>query len=215
MYQVRGRNLPQSEYMVCATYRKKGKDVCPSHQIRNSEIEKHLLAGIREITGYVQAHEDEFVEMITKKSRAEVDKSLRDGKRELEQSQARIHKLDEIIQRLYEDNIEGKISDERFAKMSENYEAEQKTLECRVTELRSMIATQQESSVNVDLFLAKVRKYTNVRELTPEIIREFVDRIEIFKPERISGHKVQRMRIVWNCIGEFIPPQPKNNEKSA
>lgn len=60
-----------------------------------------------------------------------------------------------------------------------------------------------------------VRKYTDVRELTPEIIREFVDRIEIFKPERISGHKVQRMRIVWNCIGEFMPPQPKNNEKSA
>ena len=99
--------------------------------------------------------------------------------------------------------------------MSENYEAEQKTLECRVTELRSMIATQQESSVNVDLFLAKVRKYTDIRELTPEIIREFVDHIEVYKPERISGHKVQKMRIVWNCIGEFMPPQLKKNEKSA
>lgn len=215
MYQVRGRSLPQSEYMVCATYRKKGKDICPSHQIRNSVIEKYLLAGIREITGYVQSHEDEFVEMITKKSRADVERSLRDGKRELEQSQARIHKLDEIIQRLYEDNIEGKISDERFAKMSENYEAEQRTLESRVTELRSLIATQQESSVNVDTFLAKVRKYTDIRELTPEIIREFVERIEIFKPELMNGHRVQKMRIVWNCIGEFMPPQPKNTEKSA
>lgn len=215
MYQVRGRSLPQSEYMVCATYRKKGKDICPSHQMRNSVIERYLLAGIREITGYVQENEDAFVEMITKKSRAEVDRSLRDDKRELEQSQARIHKLDEIIQRLYEDNIEGKISDERFAKMSESYETEQKTLECHVTELRSMIATQQESSVNVDLFLAKVRKYTDIRELTPEIIREFVERIEVFKPEQINGHKVQKMRIVWNCIGEFMPPQPKKNEKSA
>ena len=215
MYQVRSRSLPQSEYMVCATYRKKSKDICPSHQIRNSVIEKQILAGIREITGYVQANEDEFMEMITKKSRAEVDRSLRDGKRELEQSQARIHKLDEIIQRLYEDNIEGKISDDRFIKMSENYEAEQKTLECRVTELRSMITTQQESSVNVDLFLAKVRKYTDVRELTPKIIREFVERIEVFKPEHIGRHKVQRLRIVWNCIGEFMPPQPKKTEKSA
>lgn len=155
------------------------------------------------------------MQMITKKSRAKVDRSLRDGKRELEQSQVRIHKPDEIIKRLYEDKIEGKISDERFTKMSENYEAEQKTLECRVTELRSMIATQQESSVNVDLFLAKVRKYTDVRELTPEIIREFVDRIEIFKPERVSEHKVQRMHIVWNCIEEFMPPQPKSKEKPA
>ena len=92
---------------------------------------------------------------------------------------------------------------------------DEETERCRVTELRSMIATQQESSVNVDLFLAKVRKYTDVRELTPEIIREFVDHIEVYKPERISGHKVQRMRIVWNCIGEFMPPQPKKDEKTA
>lgn len=215
MYQVRGRNLPQSEYMVCATYRKKGKDICPSHQIRNSVIEKYLLAGIREITGYAQVNEDEFVEMITKKSRADVERSLRDGKREMEQSQARIHKLDEIIQRLYEDNIEGKISDERFVKMSENYETEQKTLEARVTELLDQIDSQQESSVNIDRFLALVRKYTDVRELTPEIIREFVERIEIFKPERINGHKVQRMRIVWNCIGEFMPPAAAEHKETA
>ena len=216
MYQVRGRNLPQSEYMVCATYRKKGKDICPSHQIHNRVIEEHLLAGIREIVSYVQSYEDNFVEMITKKTRAEVDRSLRDGKRELEQSQARIHKLDEIIQRLYEDNIEGKISDERFVKMSESYEAEQKTLESRVAELRSQIASQQESNINVDTFIAKVRKYTDVPELTPEIIREFVDRVEIYKPERMNGYKIQRMRIIWNCIGEFMPPpQPKTDEKSA
>ena len=215
MYQVRGRSLPQSEYMVCATYRKKGKEICPSHQIRNSVIEKYLLAGIREITEYVRVHEDEFVEMITRKSRADVERGLRDGKRELEQSQARIHKLDDIIRRLYEDNIEGKVSDERFAKMTESYEAEQKTLESRVAQLREQIAAQQESSVNVDRFLALVRRYTDIRELTPEIIREFVERIEIYQAERVCGKKVQRMRIVWNCIGEFMPPQPKKNEESA
>ena len=215
MYQVRGRSLPQSEYMVCATYRKKGKEICPSHQIRNSVIEKYLLAGIREITEYVRVHEDEFVEMITRKSRADVERGLRDGKRELEQSQARIHKLDDIIRRLYEDNIEGKVSDERFAKMTESYEAEQKTLESRVVQLREQIAAQQESSVNVDRFLALVRRYTDIRELTPEIIREFVERIEVYQAERVCGKKVQRMRIVWNCIGEFMPPQPKKNEESA
>lgn len=215
MYQVRGRSLPQSEYMVCATYRKKGKEVCPSHQIRNSVIEKYLLVGIREITEYVRVHEDEFVEMVTRKSRAAAERSLRDGKRELEQAQARIRKLDDIIRRLYEDNIEGKISDERFAKMTESYEAEQKTLESRVAELREQIADQQESSVNVDRFLALVRRYTDIRELTPEIIREFVERIEVYQAERVCGKKIQRMRIVWNCIGEFMPPQPKKKEESA
>ena len=213
MYQIRGRNLLQSEYMVCATYRKKGKEVCPSHQIRNSVIEDFLLSGIREITAYARANEDAFVEMVTKKSRAESDRSLKDAKRELEQAQGRIRKLDGIIQRLYEDNIEGKISDERFMKMSENYEVEQKELESRTAELREQIAAQQESAVNIDRFLALVRKYTDVRELTPEIIREFVERIEVYQTERIGGKKVQRMRIVWNCIGEFLPRQ--KDEKTA
>lgn len=215
LYQVRGRSLPQSEYMVCATYRKKGKEVCPSHQIRNCVLEGHLLDGIRSVTAFAREHEDEFVEMVTKKKRAEADRSLRDGKREMEQAQARIRKLDEIIQHLYEDNLEGKISDERFVKLNENYENEQKTLEARVSELRGLISAEQESSVNVEHFLDLVRKYTDIRELNAELIREFVERIMVYKAERIDGRRVQRIRIVWNCIGEFMPPMPQKEEKTA
>jgi site-specific DNA recombinase len=91
---------------VCATYRKI-KGGCSSHQIRNVVVEELLLDGIRRVTAFARDHEDEFVEMVTKKTRTDLDKSMRDGKRELEQSQARISKLDDIIQRLYEDNIEG------------------------------------------------------------------------------------------------------------
>lgn len=205
MYYVRGRNLPQKEYMVCATYRKKGKDICPSHQITCEVIERFLLEGIREITAFAGANEDEFVGMIEKKSRAETDRALKDAMRELEQAQSRIHKLDEIIQRLYEDNIEGKISDERFIKMSESYENEQKKLESRTNALRGQIASQQENRDSADRFLKIVRKYTDITELTPEIIREFVERVEVFKAERIDGKRVQRLRIVWNCIGDFTP----------
>ena len=209
LYQVRStRFSPGQEYMVCATYRKKGKEKCTSHQIRNSVIEEFLLDGIRSMTAYVREHEDKFVEMVTKLSRAETEKALRDEKRELEQAQARVHKLDTIIQRLYEDNVEGKISDERFAKMSESYEAEQKALEGRIMELRSSIAAQQESRVNVNSFVALVRKHTDIRELSAEIIREFVERVEVFQPAQVGGRKVQRLRIVWNCIGEFAPLQP-------
>ena len=215
LYQVRGRSLPQSEYMVCATYRKKGKEVCPSHQIRNCVLEELLLDGIRSVTAFAREHEDEFVEMVTKKKRAEVDRSLRDGKREMEQAQTRIRKLDEIIQHLYEDNLEGKISDERFVKLSENYENEQKTLGARVSELRSLIASEQEATVNVERFLDLVRKYTDIQELTAEVIREFVERIYVHKAERVDGRRIQRIRIVWNCIGEFTPPMPQKEEKTA
>lgn len=153
--------------------------------------------------------------MVTKKKRAEADRSLRDGKREMEQAQTRIRKLDEIIQHLYEDNLEGKISDERFVKLNENYENEQKTLEARVSELRGLITAEQESSVNVERFLDLVRKYTDIRELNAELIREFVEKIMVFKAERIDGRRVQRIRIIWNCIGEFMPPMPQKEEKTA
>lgn len=218
LYQVRGRGWEhEKEYFVCATYRKI-KGGCSSHQIRNAVVEELLLDGIRRVTAFARDCEDEFVEMVTKKTRSELDKSMRDSRRELEQAQARIAKLDEIIQRLYEDNIEGKISDERFAKMTANYEAEQQTLEKRVTELKSIMTENKESALNVDHFLTLVRKYTDIKELTAEIIREFVEKIYVYKAERIDGRRVQRIKIVWNCIGEFEPPvstSTTKNEKSA
>ena len=218
MYQVRGRGWEhEKEYFVCATYRKV-KGGCSSHQIRNVVVEELLLDGIRRVTAFARNFEEEFVEMVTKKTRSELDKSMRDSKRELEQAQARIAKLDEIIQRLYEDNIEGKISDERFAKMTANYEAEQQALEKRVTELKSIMTEDKESALNVDHFLSLVRKYTDIKELTAEIIREFVEKIYVYKAERIDGRRVQRIKIVWNCIGEFDPPvstSTTKNEKSA
>ena len=215
MYQVRGRSLPQSEYMVCATYRKKGKDICLSHQIRNSVIEEFLLAGIKEISSYVKCHEAEFVELITNKSKRETDKTLRDSKRELEQAQSRIDKLDNIIQRLYEDNIEGKISDERFIKLSETYECEQSELKNRISELNQIISAEQDNAANTERFISLVRKYTEIQELNAENIREFVDKVYIYNPEYLNGRKIQKIKILWNCIGEFMPPSSQKNEKTA
>ena len=99
--------------------------------------------------------------------------------------------------------------------MSESYETEQKALEERITALRGSIATQQANRVNVDSFIALVRKHIDIRELNAEIIREFVERIEVFQAERVYGKKVQKLRIVWNCIGSFNPPQPDGKEKTA
>ena len=210
LYQVRGRTLPQKEYFVCSTYRKV-KGGCSSHQVRNEVIEELLLADIRNITAFARDHEDEFVAMVTKMSRSESERNLRDSKRELEQAQNRIRKLDEIIQRLYEDNLEGKISDERFSKMTANYEAEQSTLETRVAELQKLIAAERERAVNVDHFLALVRKYTDIQELTAGIIREFVKRVYVYQSERIDSKKVQRIRIEYNCIGEITAPKQRKS----
>lgn len=160
--------------------------------------------------GHVVIHE--FLEMVTKKFLAELNKSQREGKRELEQAMQRISKLDKIIQRLYKDNVEGKISDERFAKMSSNYEAEQEQLEARIKELKHLLSAEKEESLNASHFLDLVRRYTDIRELDAEIIREFVEKIYVYKVARVDGHRVQRIKIIWNCIGELSTPA---NEKSA
>ena len=142
-------------------------------------MEEILLREIRKITAYAREHEDEFVELITKQSEKELNQQLRNSHKELEQATARITKLDTIIQRLYEDNIDGKISDERFMKMTETYEVEQKELLMRKNELNSFIDQAKEQSLNVDSFLKVVRKYTGITEITGEIIRSFVEKIDV------------------------------------
>lgn len=206
LYQVRGRCLPQSEYMVCATYRKKGKSVCPSHQIRNSVIEQLLLEDLQRVTAYARNHEGEFLRLVTRNSEKALDRELRDCRKEYEQAKARIAKLDTLIQRIYEDNVEGKISDDRFAKLSGNYETEQAHLQSRVEELQRFLDDAKEKSLNADHFLALVRKYTDIRELDAEIIREFVERINVFQAEKVDGHRQQRIQIIYNCIGAVDLP---------
>jgi len=206
LYQVRTKDWGYEKYhFVCGTYRKI-KGGCTSHQIRNVVVEEILLDGIRNITAYAREHEDEFVKLITDKSKAEISKAQRDCKRELEKATLRVDKLDTIISKLYEDNVEGKISDERFMKMSASYEEEQKTLTERIAEIKSSMDTDMEKSLNVEHFLKMVRKYTDIQELTAEIIREFIEKVYIHQTVKVDGQKVQKVKIIWNCIGEFTAP---------
>ena len=150
--------------------------------------------------------------MVTKQSQEELSRSLRDIKRKPGQARTCTYKLYEIIRQLYEDNIYGKIIDERFSLMIASYDEEHHTPESRVTALKYLIASEKERGANVDSFLAIVRKYTDNREPTAEIIREFVDKVCVLRTERVGGCKVRRIRIEWNCIGEFDPPVTKGQK---
>lgn len=171
------------------------------------------MADLQQVTAFAREHEPEFVEMVTKSKSREIDRSLRECRKEYEQARARISKLDTIVQRLYEDNIEGKISDERFAKMTATYDAEQKQLESRVVELQAFLDEAKEKSLNTEYFLSLVRKYTDIKELDAEIIREFVERIIVFQAEKVDGHRQQRIQIVYNYIGAL--DIPSKTEKTA
>ncbi len=214
LYQVRARGWThEQEHFVCATYRKqKGK--CSSHQIHNVQVEKILLTEINRMLAFVRERESEFVELLTKKNERELNRQFRECSRELEQATQRITKLDSIIQRLYEDNLDGKISDERFVKMTATYEQEQKVLQTQVITLRETLATAKSQQLNIDSFLAHVKKYTEVKELDAEIIRTLVERIDVFKPEKVPGTRTKKQTILihWNFIGAVeLPPEQKTS----
>lgn len=153
-------------------------------------------------------NESEFIELVTKQSEKDLNRQLRDSHKELEQAKCRIAKLDTIVQRLYEDNLDGKISGERSARMSATYDTEQKQLVQRQAELQEFIDKSKEQTSNVDSFLKVVRKYTDITELTAEIIRSFVERIDVYKPEKVPGTRTKKQTICihWNFIGAVDIP---------
>ena len=217
LYQVRARGWShEQEYFTCASYRK-GQGLCSPHQIHNVQVEEILLQRLRQITAYARAHETEFVELVTKQNEKELARLMRDSNKELAQAKDRIRKLDAIMQRLYEDNIEGKISDERFARMSATYEVEQKGLETRVSELETAIAEAREERLSVDSFLGVVRRYTDITELTAEIIRSFVEKIEVKTPEKVPGTRTKKQTLViwWNFIGAVDIPDEQTEQRET
>ncbi len=122
--------------------------------------------------------------------------------------------LDTIIQRLYEDNVIGKLTDERFAKMSASYEREQEGLKASIAELAAMVQDSEAQAVNVQSFLKVVRKYTQPDKLTAAMLREFVEKIVVHAPDKSSGHRVQRIDVHYNFIGE-IDLSPEYAQKTT
>ena len=125
------------------------------------------------------------------------------AKRKLEKQERRYNELDAIIQRLYEDNVVGKLSEERFSKQSEGYEQEQAALKQSIEDLSAIVHAAQTQAVNVQSFLKIVKKYTQPTELTPALLREFVEKIVVHAPDKSSGHRVQRIDVHDNFIGEI------------
>jgi predicted ribosome quality control (RQC) complex YloA/Tae2 family protein len=213
LFQVRAKGWTHDkEHFVCGTYRKV-KGGCTSHQIRNVVVEEILLDDIRRITQFARENEEAFVRLISDVNEKELDRNFKDYRKEISQAKQRCIKLDTIIQRLYEDNIEGKLSDERFQKMTASYEQEQLQLNNRIIELENTIQTLKEKALNTEHFLQLVRKYTDIQELDAEIIREFVNKVIVFNAEKVNGRRQQKIQIVYNCIGTIDLMQ--QNEKTA
>ena len=189
-------------HYLCENYRSNTAN-CTMHYIRNVVVERIVLENLKEVIQYVSNYEDEFVRMIMDSDMRQRNRELSQKKKRLAEIQKRIGELDTIFQRIYEDNIIGKLSDERFMKMSKGYEDEQHTLQAEADEIQSELQQEEKKSVDVKRFLAIVKKYTDLTELTPEILREFIDKIIVHAPDKSSGRRLQEIEIIYNHIGEF------------
>ena len=203
---------PEIKYFNCSNY-KGNRGTCTStHYVRVDFLEEVVLGEIRRLTKFASLYEDEFVKAVIGHSQQaeQTDRKLKE--KELKTLLARDEELDGLFERIYEDNVSGKLSDDRFAKMSRRYEDEQKELSEKIKKLRSEIEKQSSRSMTTGMFIGLVRKYTRARKLTPRMLNELIEKIEVFNAEKIDGVWEQRLRIHYNCVGTIeiptVPPLP-------
>ena len=196
----------KQDHYVCAKY-KSGRGTCSAHYIRGDVLRDVVLERIRAVTEYIRADVEGFQEDWLMCRREEQEKSIREDKRRLEKAKKRLADIDKLITRIYEDMVLGNLSQERYQKMLEGYEAEQAALNNEIIGLDDWVATREEMEDNVDQFLALLEKYVDIPELTPTIVNEFVKQIIVYAPDKSSGKRTQKVKIVFNFLEEVEVPE--------
>lgn len=181
------------QYFNYMGYNRGSRKICTStHYIRLDFLEKIILGEIRRLTKLATQYEDEFAKIVMGHSIKTTERERQLKQKELNTLVARDKELNNLFEHLYEDNVSGKISDDRFAKMSIKYETE--------------LDSEKDKAVTSDMFMASVRKYTRARKLTPRMLNELIEKIELHQSEKIDGKTVQRLTIHYNCIGAIEIP---------
>ena len=207
---------PDIQYFNCMGYNRGSRKICTStHYIRVDFLEKVVLGEIRRLTKLATQYEPQFAELVMGHSIKEAEHERQLKQKTLAELQARDRELDNLFEHIYEDNVTGKISDERFAKLSVKYESEQKEVSAKITALQNELDSDRSKAVTSDMFMASVRKYTRARKLTPRMPNELIEKIEVCQVEKIDGKTVQKLTIYYNCIGNIEIPDldklPDNN----
>ena len=197
---------PDIKYFNCSNY-KGNRGTCTStHYVRVDFLEQVVLGEIKRLTRFASHYEDDFVKAVMGSTQESVELDRRLKQKELASLQARDEELDGLFERIYEDNVSGKLSDDRFAKMSRRYEQEQKELGEKIKALRSEMDKLGSRAMTSDMFISTVRKYTRAKKLTPRMLNELIERIEVHQAGKIDGKWEQRLTIHYNCVGAiFIP----------
>ena len=197
---------PEIKYFNCSNYKGNRGSCTSTHYVRVDFLEQVVLGEIRRLTTFASQFEDEFVKAVIGHSQQAETTDRKLKEKELKALQARDEELDGLFERIYEDNVSGKLSDDRFTRMSRRYEEEQKELAEKIKALRAEIDKQNSQSMTTDMFISLVRKYTRARKLTPRMLNELIEKIEVFNAEKVDGVWEQRLRIHYNCVGVIEIP---------
>ena len=200
MYLCRCTTMKQAEYFNCSTYRKKKKKYCTSHQITAHAVMAMVKNDLRYTIQFANDNKEAFMSILKERTEAKNKREFASAIEEKEVAEKRIVALDKIIQSLYEDKVSSKLSEERYIKLSDNYEAEQKGLTEKVKTLKAEIEKAQTKYDNIQKFMAIVKRYSDFEELTPEILRAFVDKIIIYEKQKVDGHIRHTIEIVYNFV---------------
>ena len=192
---------------TCATYRKKKKGLCSSHRILVSELTEVVKSDLQKVCEYVFLHEKEFTDEYLSGSKKETEKFQSKTKTEIKRLSERQEEIGKIIRKLYEDNVSGRITDERFDFLAKSYEDEGNDLKQKTIELQNALTASVQDEEKLSKFLKVVKTYTEIRELTPEILNSFVERIYIGETERYDGKKMQEVEIIYKFVGAINLPQ--------
>lgn len=202
---------PDAFNFICSRYRKHmGEKQCTPHSIREIALDEIILEEIRRVTSEARKHTAEFVRFISQKSSSENRKELNAKLSEQSKLTKRNEELNLLFKRLYEDNVLGKVTNEQFRMLSDGYNAEQKTTVKRLEQLKTEIEQLKSTAINVERFVTLARKYTDIRELTPEILRTFISKIVIHeRPSRKKSEGEQRIDIYFTHIGSMPDSEPE------
>ena len=202
LYYCTSRSYTENKHFYrCSKYKNTSSKSCTSHTIREHILKELVLENIKQVLSYIRSYEDLFIKQKLETSLEEQKKIDSINKKLLSQYEKRIKDIDNLIQHIYEDNISGKITDERFTILSLNYEKEQKELKSKVKELANKLDTTKQQELDLASFVSKVKQYTEISELTPEIINELIDKIYVYQSKKVNGKPTQQIDIYYNGIG--------------
>ena len=182
--------------------------------IREKVVEQIVLESMQRILLNVQVFEKEFARKQIDCYTEDKKKLLAVKRRELGKVKKRIAEIDTLIQKIYEDNASGKLSDERYATLSLSYEEEQKTLKASVPEMQTYLETEMDKTASLQRFIQKVKQITELKALTPELIHEFVDKIVVYAPRYLDGKRVQLLDIYYSGVGILHELTPEEMEEA-